>query len=73
MNIDDCTSQDHDILYGFPQGSILGAILFSLYVLPLVSIIQKYSMNYLYADVIQLYISVEPLLQKLKSFKVEYI
>ncbi len=51
VNIGDCTSKNYDILYGVPQASILGPVLFSLNMLPLGSIIQKFDMNYNFYEI----------------------
>ena len=61
VSLDGFESDGHDISSGILQGSILGPLLFSLYILPLGELITTHGVNFhFYADDTQLYLSVAP-------------
>ncbi len=78
VQIGHCISTAIPLGCGIPQGSILGPVLFSMYLLPLASIFEKYGVSFhLYADDTQLYLplqrnnkySLQPLLDCLNELK----
>uniref|UniRef100_A0A8C1LY92 Reverse transcriptase domain-containing protein n=1 Tax=Cyprinus carpio TaxID=7962 RepID=A0A8C1LY92_CYPCA len=78
IRLGEFVSSTASLVCGVPQGSILGPILFSLYILPLGSIFRKHGISFhCYADDSQLYLplkrnnanSIAPLLRCLEDIK----
>jgi len=59
--IDTKFSEQSDIQYGVPQGSVLGPILFTIYMMPLANVLKSFGISYhFYADDTQIYLSFDP-------------
>ena len=60
VKVGDKYSETKEIKYGVPQGSVLGPILFTMYMSPLGDIVRKHGMSYhIYADDTQIYLAFE--------------
>ena len=61
VQINGQSSEELNLKWGVPQGSVLGPLLFTIYTTPLARIIRKHGLSYhLYADDTQLYLAFKP-------------
>ena len=60
ITINKTPSSECDLIYGIPQESVLGPILFTCYAKPLGAIAHERGLSHMYADDTQLYIAFKP-------------
>ena len=61
VNVNGTLSEEAPVMYGVPQGSVLGPILFTLYTSPLGNIARQHGLEvHFYADDTQLYVTFDP-------------